>query len=82
MLAAAPMFAKSNGHGKGYMGGSNTTFVQGSEQQLYNGYGDGSMPHPMDGTGFGASQNIRGQAQGQMLQDGTCINQDIYQNLD
>ena len=79
MLVAVPLFA--GGNGKGFMGGNNANFVQGSGQLLQNGFGDGTMPRPMDGTGFGATNNDR-QGNGQMLRDGSCDNQSILQILD
>jgi hypothetical protein len=71
MLMSVPVFARG-GHGKGYMGGGNSNFTQGSGQLLQRGYGDGTQPKPMDGTGFGAKA---GQGKGQMLRDGSCLNQ-------
>ena len=71
MLIAVPLFARGGGQGKGYMGGTNSNFVQGSGQQLFNGYGDGTQPRPMDGTGLGAKGS---NGQGLHLQDGSCFN--------
>ena len=51
MLFAVPLFARG---GRGFMGGANSNFSRPSGQQLHNGYGDGTHPRPMDGTGFGA----------------------------
>ncbi len=80
MLVAVPLFAGGNGRGHGFMGGNNANFVQGSGQLLQNGYGDGTMPNPMDGTGFGATtDNPRGN--GQMLQDGSCADQNLDELL-
>ena len=73
ILAAIPLMAR--GYGKGYMGGRNSTYTQPAGDQAYRGYGDGTMPRPMDGTGFGAQNNdFRGKGQGKRLRDGSCVN--------
>jgi len=71
LLSSLPLMAR--GYGKGYMGGRNSNYTQPSGVQAYQGYGGGTMPRPMDGTGFGAqSSNFRGK--GQRLRDGSCLN--------
>ena len=75
MLISVPVFARGGGHGSygnGYMGGKNSSYTQQSgSQQSYKGYGDGTMPRPMDGTGFGVKNN---KGRGKRLRDGSCGN--------
>ena len=73
ILGSIPIMAR--GYGKGYMGGRNSGYTQPAGDQAYRGYGDGTRPRPMDGTGFGAKSNdFRGKGQGKRLRDGSCLN--------
>ncbi len=73
ILGAIPLLARG-GHGKGYMGGRNSSYTQPAGEKSYKGYGDGTMPRPMDGTGFGAKADKSNKGYGKRLRDGSCLN--------
>jgi hypothetical protein len=69
MCTTTAALAAGNGNSKGYLGGQNASFIQQQPQGNgeNRGHGDGTMPRPMDGTGFGAMTAGNGNGMGQEM---------------
>ncbi len=75
VVSMALVAVSATSFARGYMGGNQGYSQQSTNVQENRGYGDQTMPRPMDGSGFGAKNHgKRGNGRGLRLRDGSCLN--------